>query len=139
MRLCPKCGEPIEDPFDSCWKCAGKPEPAEPAVAQVPRLTWKFFILAAFMSVLAVLLADFIQYDVLASRAGAFDQKFLWYVVIKGKFGAANPGLAGYIAIRTIITFVILCQLVKLGFRDRTVWMCLAGWWTIVNFLLLNP
>jgi hypothetical protein len=61
------------------------------------------------------------------------------YVVIKGRFGATNPSFAGYIAIRTIITFVILWHLAKLGFRDRTVWMCLADWWTIVNFLLLNP
>ena len=22
MRTCPKCGEQIEDQFDSCWKCA---------------------------------------------------------------------------------------------------------------------
>jgi hypothetical protein len=26
MRNCPKCGEEIEDQFDSCWKCAAAPE-----------------------------------------------------------------------------------------------------------------
>ena len=26
MWTCPKCGERIEDQFDSCWKCAGTPE-----------------------------------------------------------------------------------------------------------------
>jgi len=24
MWTCPKCGEVLEDQFDSCWKCAGK-------------------------------------------------------------------------------------------------------------------
>jgi len=27
MWTCDKCGEKIEDQFDSCWKCAGKPDP----------------------------------------------------------------------------------------------------------------
>jgi hypothetical protein len=27
MWTCPKCNEPLEDQFDSCWKCAGKPQP----------------------------------------------------------------------------------------------------------------
>ena len=26
MWTCPKCGEKIEDQFDSCWKCAGQPD-----------------------------------------------------------------------------------------------------------------
>ena len=26
MWTCPKCNEPLEDEFDSCWKCAGKPD-----------------------------------------------------------------------------------------------------------------
>lgn len=31
MWTCPKCGESLEDQFDSCWKCARQapPEPAE--------------------------------------------------------------------------------------------------------------
>ena len=24
--ICPKCGEKLEDQFDSCWKCAAQPE-----------------------------------------------------------------------------------------------------------------
>src|SRR5882762_9635105 len=27
MRTCPRCGEELEDQFDSCWKCAVPPEP----------------------------------------------------------------------------------------------------------------
>ena len=27
MRTCDKCGEEIAEQFDSCWKCAGEPDP----------------------------------------------------------------------------------------------------------------
>jgi hypothetical protein len=27
MWNCPRCNEPLEDQFDSCWKCAGRPDP----------------------------------------------------------------------------------------------------------------
>ncbi len=30
MWSCPKCGEKIEDQFDSCWKCAAQPGQAVP-------------------------------------------------------------------------------------------------------------
>lgn len=30
MWTCPKCSEEIEDQFDSCWKCAPRPEVAAP-------------------------------------------------------------------------------------------------------------
>jgi uncharacterized membrane protein YvbJ len=38
MQTCPKCGEQIEDGFDSCWKCAGaaQSEATEPATAKKP-------------------------------------------------------------------------------------------------------
>jgi hypothetical protein len=51
MWNCLKCGEPIEDQFDSCWKCGtakaalpAQPSPA-PAVAPKPgwRLVYKYF------------------------------------------------------------------------------------------------
>jgi hypothetical protein len=29
MWTCPKCGEKIEDQFDSCWKCAAEPKQVE--------------------------------------------------------------------------------------------------------------
>ncbi len=31
MWTCPKCGEEIEDSFDSCWKCAGAVEATKAA------------------------------------------------------------------------------------------------------------
>jgi hypothetical protein len=55
MWTCPKCGEKIEDQFDSCWKCAAKPEQTD---VSPHRLTWSFYILAAPAAILAPLLAD---------------------------------------------------------------------------------
>ena len=65
MRICPKCGEQIEEQFDSCWKCAAEPKPV---IAPAKRLTWSYFILAGIMSVLAVMLADILQYLLIADR-----------------------------------------------------------------------
>jgi len=44
MWTCPKCGEKIEDQFDTCWRCAAPPSdapadawtPPDPAPAAVP-------------------------------------------------------------------------------------------------------
>ena len=47
MWNCQKCGEPIEDQFDTCWKCgtAKAALPAEsspsPAVAVTPKPGWR--------------------------------------------------------------------------------------------------
>jgi len=32
MWTCPKCNEPIEDQFDSCWKCAAPNEQTLPVI-----------------------------------------------------------------------------------------------------------
>lgn len=34
MWTCPKCGEKIEDQFDSCWKCAAEPAPSDRLAVQ---------------------------------------------------------------------------------------------------------
>jgi serpin B len=57
MWTCPKCGEQIEDQFDSCWKCAAQPEPVGPRLLTARRI--KFFFLVGFLFELAVILAAF--------------------------------------------------------------------------------
>ena len=47
MWVCSKCGEQIEDQFDSCWKCAGA-ESQEPGLGNdeptgAPRVTFEVF------------------------------------------------------------------------------------------------
>lgn len=47
MWICPKCGEKLEDQFDSCWKCASQPEPTTraPLISRRGRLFFVFGIL----------------------------------------------------------------------------------------------
>jgi serpin B len=48
MWTCPKCGEKIEDQFDSCWKCAARPETTVPAPLAARRWMIFFFWGLAF-------------------------------------------------------------------------------------------
>ncbi len=58
MWTCPKCGEQLEDQFDSCWKCAlpgqhlGKVFQRSP-----PRLKWFHYFVAAAVSYMVPWLA----------------------------------------------------------------------------------
>lgn len=36
MWICPKCGERLDDQFESCWKCAGRALPPGEALEQEP-------------------------------------------------------------------------------------------------------
>ncbi len=57
MWTCPKCGEKIEDQFDSCWKCAAQPkQTAIPAHVQ-SRLRRYFLLGILFDLVLIALVA----------------------------------------------------------------------------------
>jgi hypothetical protein len=127
MWTCPKCGEKIEDQFDSCWKCAAKPEQTS---VSPHRLTWSYFILAAPAAILAPLLADSLQ-SLFVVRGGIrFYQA--WYSLY-----LANPeGLCLFVGVRAVITLAILSFFVRLGFRDRTVWICLALLWFFADYVL---
>lgn len=46
MWTCEKCGEKIEDQFDSCWKCAGPPEKIGLPLADSTRQSVRGFLLA---------------------------------------------------------------------------------------------
>jgi len=50
MWTCPKCGEQIEDQFDSCWNCAAQPEPA----AKIFSPRRKYFLLGALVELLLI-------------------------------------------------------------------------------------
>ena len=53
--VCPKCGEKIEDQFDSCWKCAGQPEHPSPPGYAARRLV-RFFLLGILFEVVLIAL-----------------------------------------------------------------------------------
>jgi hypothetical protein len=48
MWTCKKCGEQIEDQFDSCWKCSGAANEVEKT--KLPPVKWSDYLLAAIMS-----------------------------------------------------------------------------------------
>src|SRR5215831_68270 len=52
MWTCPKCGERIEDQFDSCWRCAGQ-TPGLPAARPMNRgFSWLLMIVILFAQLL---------------------------------------------------------------------------------------
>ena len=127
MWTCPKCGEKIEGQFDSCWKCAAKPE--QTAVSP-HRLTWSFFILAAPAAILAPMLADSLQ-SLFVVRSG-----YRFYQAIYQMYLASTAGACLFVGVRAIITLATLSFFVRLGFRDRTVWICLAVFWLFADYAL---
>ena len=127
MWTCPKCGEKIGDQFDSCWKCAAKPEQTD---VSPHRLTWSFFILAAPAAILAPILADSLQ-SLFVVRSG-----FRFYQAIYSMYLASAAGACLFVGVRAVITLAILSFFVRLGFRDRTVWICLVFLWLFADYLL---
>jgi hypothetical protein len=76
--------------------------------------------LAAPAAILAPLLADSLKsLFVYQSGSRFYQAPFWWY--LRGAEGACI-----YVGVRAIITLAILSFFVRLGFRDRTVWICLA-------------
>jgi serpin B len=53
MWTCPKCGERLEDQFDSCWKCAGQPEPIAPT-SRTSRRWMRAFLLGVLFEIVLV-------------------------------------------------------------------------------------
>src|ERR1700690_4338334 len=96
MWTCPKCGEKIENQFDSCWKCAAEPKQTD---VSTHRLTWSFFILAVPMAISAPMLADIFQSFFI------FPSDFYrvwWYL-------ASTEGTCLFVGVQAIITYLVLC------------------------------
>ena len=127
MWTCPKCGEKIENQFDSCWKCAAEPKQTD---VSTHRLTWLFFILAVPMAILAPLLADTLQ-SLSVFPGGISFERVWWYLV-------STKGACLFVGVRAIITYLVLWFFVRLGFRDRTVWICLAILWFIADCMFVE-
>jgi len=82
------------------------------------------------MAILAPLLADSLQsFFVLNGGIRLYQAIFSLYL-------ASPEGLCVFVGMRAIITFLILWFFVRIGFRDRTVWICLAVLWLFVDYML---
>jgi serpin B len=55
MWTCPKCGEKIEDQFDSCWKCAAQPKQTTIPAHGQPRLR-RYFLLGILFDMFLIAL-----------------------------------------------------------------------------------
>jgi hypothetical protein len=62
MWTCPKCGEAIEDQFDSCWKCASQRAPIPEKIPN--RLKKSDFFTAAIMAYVIPWFAVIIQSEI---------------------------------------------------------------------------
>jgi hypothetical protein len=127
MWTCPKCSEPIEDQFDSCWNCAAATKPPD---ASPLRLSAKFFLLATPMSLLAPVLADCLQ-SVYVMAEGT-----RYYQAILSTYLTQPEGVVIIVGVRALITLALLRFLVKSGFRGRTVWLVLVALWLTFDFYL---
>jgi hypothetical protein len=99
-------------------------------VISVQRLSWRFYALAAPAAVLAPLLADSLQ-SLFVVRGG-----IRFYQAIYSLYLVSTAGACLLVGARAIITFFILWLFVRLGFRDRTVWICLVFLWLFTDYLL---
>ena len=82
------------------------------------------------MAILAPLLADCLQ-SLVVVRSG-----IRFYQAIFSLYLASPEGLCVFVGVRAIITFLILWFFVRIGFRDRTVWICLAILWLFADYML---
>jgi hypothetical protein len=122
MWTCPKCGEMLEDQFDSCWKCAAEPEQA---VSATQKLSFSFFASAALMAILAPLFADCLH-SVMVVTGG--------YRLYNAELSRVATTLFWIlVAARAVITLLVIWFFARLRFRDIWVWSCLVALWTYAD------
>ena len=82
------------------------------------------------MAPLAPLLADCLQTLSVVSGGIRFYQAAFWVYL------GSPAGFCLFIGARALVTFLFIWLLGGLGFRGRTVWICFAVLWTILDFML---
>ena len=116
MWTCPKCGEVLEDQFDSCWKCAGKP-----SAHAMPRRRLKFsdYLIAALIAYLIPWVAICIQSSV--------HQYGWWFTAILANI---NFSRLPWTIVPGVINFLILLPSLKHPIQSRLVAIILLLGWT---------
>lgn len=110
MWICPKCGENLEDVFDSCWNCAGKQQQVD-SPKPTQKLRWFHYVFAGIVSYLIPVLAVAIQSASVLSSGIRLYQAILYQEM-------SNPLFWIWMAVPAGITFLILFPFLDLpGFR----------------------
>lgn len=116
MRNCPKCGEVLEDQFDSCWKCAG-----EQSVRVIPRRRLK---LSDYTT--AVLIAYLIPWMAICIQSSMREYGW-WHTAILANF---DGSMLLWAIIPGAINFLILLPSLKHPIQSRIVATILLLGWT---------
>jgi hypothetical protein len=127
MWTCKKCGEQIEDQFDSCWKCTASQE----QTTKLPQpLGRSFFFRLAVAAVLSPMLADALH-TLFVSLKGIrlYQAAYWWYL-------DGMETICFFVGVRAIITFLVLRFFAQAGFRGMTIWCCTVFAWLLMNFWL---
>jgi hypothetical protein len=122
MWKCPKCGECLENQFDSCWKCA---KPMDPAPhTSVERLTLRHYAFALLMSYLAPWLAAFF---------GSWWFPYPYSTPFKRLCWDAQPDILIWMLVPAWITFLALLPFLRyrLGRKAALVALCLI--WLVLE------
>jgi hypothetical protein len=121
MWTCPKCGEAIEDQFDSCRTCSNVPR--EPATTARPPLKLSDYLIAALIAYLIPFLAIFLQ------------PRFAdLYTVSWGREILHDPRALFLMLVPAFINFVILLPFLKSPGSSRVAAVLLLFAW--IWFLL---
>jgi hypothetical protein len=102
MWTCKKCGEQIEDQFDSCWKCSGTADEIKKPAPQP--LKWSDYLLTAVMSYALPWLVIFLSYLIRPSV-----RTVLYRICDK----TDAPEVWIELLIPAAITFLVLCPFLK--------------------------
>ena len=125
MWTCPKCGEKIEDQFDSCWKCAGPPDKIGLVFLRQRQSAWSFFVFSLLMAFLAPLCADCLHSFIVVTGSYRFYNAELGRIVWSGFWI--------FVALRGLVSFLAIWFFARARFRDFLVWCCLVGLWTLLD------
>jgi hypothetical protein len=131
MWTCPKCGERLEDQFDSCWRCAPSAQLAlgESQPPQV-KLKWFHYFFAGGISYVIPCLGLLVGCGGLWLNAVSWSEGRL-IVPIRSELWL-------FMLVPSAITFALLFPFLRFPAQRRIVAVCLLFAWLLL-FLALAP
>jgi hypothetical protein len=132
MRRCAKCGEEIEDPFDSCWKCAGA-SPEKFVASPKQALGWRDYAIAVLASGLMPFLVFGLQSTLLL---GSYQLRHAW--LEDGMDLFRRPAVWLVMAFQAALAFLALLPFLAARIGRRIAYAVLCILWTLLLVRLLS-